>query len=74
MKHVLFVFAGVLLFSAAGFLLGSVATNWYADHFAGSDDDISFSIRLFLIVWPLMAATGGWLGHVIFRRSRPGRA
>jgi len=73
MKRVLFVLAGALLFAVAGFVLGSVATNWYADHFARSDDDINAAVLVALVAWPLLTLLGGYLGDLVLRRRLPGR-
>jgi prolipoprotein diacylglyceryltransferase len=69
MKRMLFIVAGALLFAALGFAIGAIATNWYSDHFAKSDDDISQSVGYFLLVWPLFAILGGYVGDVLFRQS-----
>ena len=63
--------AGAGLFAVFGFLLGSLATNWYSDHWAKSDDDINRSVAVFLVVWPLFIGLGAWIGHAIHRRSKP---
>jgi prolipoprotein diacylglyceryltransferase len=69
MKRMLFIVAGALLFTALGFAIGSIVTNWYSDHFAKSDDDISQSVGYFLLVWPLFAILGGYIGNVLFRQK-----
>ena len=68
MKRVLCGLAGALLFAVAGFLLGSLATNWYADHFARSDDDINTAVLAALIAWLPLTLLGGYLGDLVFRR------
>lgn len=72
MKRSLFIVVGALLFAALGFLVGSVVTNWYADHFAKSDDDIGQSVGYFLFIWPLFAVLGGYIGNRVFRKRSPG--
>lgn len=69
MKRAFFVIIGALLFAALWFVIGSVATNWYADHFAKSDDDINMSVGYFLIVWPLFVFFGGNVGNLMFRQN-----
>jgi len=69
MKRALFVIAGALSFAALGFVTGSIATNWYADSFAKSDDDINQSIGYFLIAWPLLAIFGGYVGNIMFHKK-----
>lgn len=68
MKKVLFVVAGALVFAALGFVLGSLATNWYADRFARSDADINTSVGIFLLIWPVFAGMGGYLGYRLHKR------
>lgn len=70
MKRTLFIISGALLFAALGFLVGSVVTNWYGDHWAKSDDDINQSVRYFLFVWPLFIILGGYLGNLLFHRGK----
>ena len=69
MKRTFFVIVGALSFTALGFVIGSVATNWYAEHFAKSDDDISQSVGYFLLVWPLFVILGGYIGNLLFRQN-----
>lgn len=69
MKRALFVIIGALLFVVLGFFIGSVTTNWYSDHFAKSDDDINQAVGYFLLVWPLFAILGGYIGNLMFRRN-----
>lgn len=73
MKRVLFVLAGAFLFAVAGFVLGSVATNWYADHFARSDDDINAAVLVALVAWLLLTLLGGYLGDLVVRSRRTAR-
>ena len=63
MKHADYIIAGGLLFAVLGFVLGSLATNWYGDHLARSDDDINDSVRVFFVAWPFIMVLGGYLGH-----------
>lgn len=74
MKPIIFVIVGALSFTALGFVIGSVATNWYAEHFAKSDDDISQSIGYFLLVWPLFTILGCYIGNLLFRQNLTGRS
>ena len=69
MKRLAFVIGGALIFAVLGFLLGSVATNWYSDHLAKSDNDISKVVGYFLLVWPLFAILGGYIGNLLFHRN-----
>lgn len=69
MKRTLFIFGGVVVFTVLGFFIGSITTNWYADTFARSDDDINFSVAVFLALWLLFAMVGGYLGNTLFRRN-----
>ena len=69
MKRTLFIIAGTVAFAALGFVIGSVATNWYSDSFAKSDADINTSVALFLLLWPVFAGIGGYLGNRLYRRN-----
>lgn len=70
MKRVVYILIGVLTFATISFVVGSIATNWYASTLAKSDDDINSSVLIFLILWPVIAALGGWLGAFVFRRFK----
>lgn len=70
MRHTIYIAVGAVAFAALGFLLGSLATHWYSDHMARSDDDISVSVGVFLVVWPMIAIVGGYLGHRFYKRGR----
>jgi hypothetical protein len=69
MKRGLYIVAGVVIFAALAFVAGSLATNWYADHFAKSDSDINSSVGVFLLLWPLVAVLGGFVGNWVYRRN-----
>lgn len=75
MKRAIFIAVGALVFAAIGFVVGSFATNWYSDHFAKSDDDINVSVGVFLVLWPLFAGLGAYLGNKLcgsaFQVTRP---
>ena len=69
MKRLLYVFAGALVFAAIGFVVGSIVTNLYSDYLAKSDDDINFSVGVFLVLIPLLVALGAYLGHKLYARN-----
>lgn len=69
MKRSTFILIGVIVFAVVGFFVGSVATNWYSDHFAKSDDDINRSVGIFLVIWLLLAILGGYVGNILFQRN-----
>jgi hypothetical protein len=73
MKRLLYMVTGGLLFAVLGFLLGALATNLYSTHAARSDDDINLSVGAFLVIWPLIAAVGAYLGHRLYRRRESAR-
>ena len=64
MKRTLFIIAGTVVFAALGFVIGSVATNWYSERFAKSDADINTSVAVVLLLWPVFAGIGGYLGYL----------
>ena len=67
MKRALHIVAGIVVFAALGFALGSLLTGWYADHLAGSDADINTSVGVFLLLWAPFAALGGYLADRWYR-------
>ena len=67
MKRTLFIFGGTAVFAALGFVIGSVATNWYSERFAKSDADINSSVAVVLLLWPIFAGVGGYLGNRLYR-------
>ena len=69
MKRLLYIATGGLLVAVLAFLVGSVATNWYSEHLAKSDDDINSVVKVFLVLWPLLIAAGAALGNAVYRRS-----
>jgi hypothetical protein len=69
MKRLVYVVIGAALAAAVAFVAGSLATNWYSDHLAKSDDDINFVVKLFLILWPLFVAAGGLLGLRLHKKD-----
>jgi hypothetical protein len=68
MKRAAFIFAGALAFAAAGFAVGSLLTQWYADTLAGSQDDIDDAVTLAAAALPILLALGGYVGHRVHRR------
>ena len=75
MKHLSYIIIGVAVGAALAFVAGSIGTHWYSEHLARSDDDINLAVKVFLVLWPLLAAAGGYLGHWLHRRrlTRPSR-
>ena len=67
MKRALFIIAGTVVFAAVGFVIGSVATNWYSERLAKSDADINTSVAVVLLFWPVFAGIGGYLGNRLYR-------
>jgi uncharacterized BrkB/YihY/UPF0761 family membrane protein len=70
LKRPLFIVAGIAVFAALGFIIGSFVTNWYADYFATSDKDINGSVIAFLLLWPAFACLGGYVGNKLFSRRK----
>ena len=70
MKRTLFIIAGTVVFAALGFVIGSVATNWYSERFAKSDADINTSVAVVLLLWPVFAGIGGYLGYLGYLGNR----
>lgn len=66
MKRTLFIIAGTVVLAALGFVIGSVATNWYSERFAKSDADINSSVAVVLLLWPVFAGIGGYLGNRLY--------
>jgi hypothetical protein len=70
MKRVAYILIGVIIAAAVAFVLGSLATNWYSDHLARSDDDMNLAVKVFLPIWLAATVAGGVIGNLIFKRKR----
>jgi hypothetical protein len=69
MKRLTYILVGAVVAMALGFLVGSLATNWYSDHWAKSDDDINSSVLVFFVLWPFIGLVGGALGNRLYKRN-----
>jgi tryptophan-rich sensory protein len=69
MKRLTYIIIGVAAAASLGFVAGALATTWYSEHLAKSDDDINSMVMVFLFIWPLVAALGGYVGHVLHEKT-----
>ena len=69
MRRIGYILVGVAAATMIGFVAGAIATNWYSEHAAKSDDDINFVVKVFLLLWPLLSFFGGYIGHRLYKRN-----
>ena len=69
MKRALFISLGAAVAALVTFLLGSLATNWYSEHLAKSDDEINTVVKVFLFLWPVPIALGALVGNILFKHK-----
>lgn len=67
MARVLIILGGMLLGALAAYGLFWIAGTTFGPLYA-SEEDMSRNIKLFMITASIGIATGGWIGHRIFKR------
>lgn len=70
MKHFAYVAVGVAILALVGFFISSGMSYFYEMKFAKSQDSMdSFAVFLALVVIPVFAVAGGFLGNALYRRN-----
>ena len=70
MKKALYIFVGSLVFLGIGVLTTTISSNWVAERFIRSDDDMNtFGKIFFLAVYPSLIIFGGWAGNHMFKQN-----
>jgi hypothetical protein len=70
MKRVFVILISALILLGAGVLVVSALSNWIADNFIHSDDDMNTVGKIiFLGIYPGLLVIGGWLGNVVYQRN-----
>ena len=68
MKKALYIFVGSLVFLGIGVLTTAISSNWVAERFIRSDDDMNTIGKIiFLGVYPSLIILGGWVGDHMFK-------